>query len=196
MVRDIVSRVGHGKFDLVIMNPPFVRSTGMEGQKLGKGNSAFAAFETDGPTRNRMQSSLINVRGATPLGTGNSGLAADFLDLSLRKARDDGVIALVLPLSGVSGTGWEGARKILARKCQDITVITIAGAGSYDSSFSADTGMAECLLIARRGNHRWQKKGLLSLSFIDSPGLRWRQNYWLRRFHAFVSPVNYVPSSI
>ena len=85
------------------------------------------------------------------MGTGNSGLAADFLDLSLRKARDDGVIALVLPLSGVSGTGWEGARKVLARKCQDITVITIAGAGSYDSSFSADTGMAECLLIARRG---------------------------------------------
>ncbi len=158
LVRDIVSRVGHGKFDLVIMNPPFVRSTGMEGQKLGKGNSAFAAFETDGPTRNRMQSSLINVRGATPLGTGNSGLAADFLDLAMRKARDDGVIALVLPLSGVSGTGWEGARKILARKCQDITVITIAGAGSYDSSFSADTGMAECLLIARRGKMLAEKR--------------------------------------
>ena len=158
LVRDIVSRVGHGKFDLVIMNPPFVRSTGMEGQRLGKGNSAFAAFTTDGPTRNRMQSSLANVRGRSPLGTGNAGLAADFLDLSLRKSRDDGVVALVLPLSGVSGMGWESARKALAKDCQDIVVITIAGAGSYDSSFSADTGMAECLLVARKGSESKKKR--------------------------------------
>ena len=105
-VRDLVSRVGHGKFDLVIMNPPFVRSTGMEAERLGRGNSAFAAFETDQPTRDRMQASLRTLRGAQPLGTGNIGLAADFLDLALRKVRSDGTIALVLPLSAVSGTEW------------------------------------------------------------------------------------------
>ena len=33
---------------------------------------------------------------------------------------------------------------------EGIVVITVAGPGNYDSSFSADTGMAECLLIARR----------------------------------------------
>ena len=43
-VRDLVSRVGHTQFDLVIMNPPFVRSTGMEAEKRGTGNPAFAAF--------------------------------------------------------------------------------------------------------------------------------------------------------
>ena len=38
MVADIASRVGHGKFDLVIMNPPFVQvRRAMEGEKLGKG---------------------------------------------------------------------------------------------------------------------------------------------------------------
>ena len=157
-VRDLVSRVGHAQFDLVIMNPPFVRSTGMEAEQRGTGNPAFAAFDTDKATQRRMQHSLATLRGGAPIGTGNTGLAADFLDLALRKARHDGVVALVLPLSAVSGREWEEARKALGRHCQDITVVTIAGAGSYDSSFSADTGMAECLLVARRGGQQADKR--------------------------------------
>ena len=149
-VRDLVSRVGHSQFDLVIMNPPFVRSTGMEAEKRGMGNSAFAAFDTDKATQNRMQGSLASLRGGSAIGSGNTGLAADFLDLALRKVRDDGVIALVLPLSAISGMEWEEARRALGSQCRDITVVTIAGAGTYDASFSADTGMAECLIVARR----------------------------------------------
>ena len=49
-VRDLVTKVGHAKFDLVIMNPPFTRSGGTEGETLGVGNAAFAAFNTSGPT--------------------------------------------------------------------------------------------------------------------------------------------------
>ncbi len=150
-VRDLVSRVGHGKFDLVIMNPPFVRPTGIEGEKLGVGNPAFAAFRTSREVQRKMQDSLAALRGKDPIATGNTGLAADFLELSLRKARADGTIALVLPLSAVSGVEWEAARQAVSNNCSDITVVTIAGAGSYDASFSADTGMAECLLVAQRG---------------------------------------------
>ena len=152
IVRDLVNRVGHGRFDLVIMNPPFVRSTGMEAEKRGSGNPAFAAFNTEKRIQKKMQVSLANVRGSAPIGTGNAGLAADFLDLALRKARPDGVIALVLPLSAVSGLDWERARIAIREYCRDICVVTIAGAKTYDSSFSADTGMAECLLVARKGN--------------------------------------------
>ena len=68
------------------------------------------------------------------------------------------MLALVLQLSAASGTEWEDARKALAKHCQDIIVVTVAGAGSYDSSFSADTGMAECLLVARRGETSAQKR--------------------------------------
>lgn len=157
-VRDLVSRVGHTQFDLVIMNPPFVRSTGMEAEKRGTGNPAFAAFDTDKATQRRMQDSLAVLRGTASIGTGNAGLAADFLDLALRKVRQDGVIALVLPLSAVSGTEWEDARKALSKHCQDIMVVTVAGVGTYASSFSADTGMAECLLVARRGETSAQKR--------------------------------------
>ena len=159
-IRDLVSRVGHERFDVVIMNPPFIRSTGMEGEKRGTGNPAFAAFNTSKITQGRMQKSLARLRGTAPLGTGNSGLAADFLDLALRKARPNGMIALVLPLSAVSGMEWEEARQALRRSCRDIIVVTIAGAGSDDSSFSADTGMAECLLIARKGEQHDEKRGV------------------------------------
>ena len=157
-IRDLVAKVGHGKFDLIIMNPPFVRSTGMEADKRGKGNSAFAAFDTDKPTQDLMQASLSKLRGSEPIGTGNTGLAADFLDLALRKARVDGTIALVLPLSAVSGTEWERARATLRNTCKDIIVVTIAGAGSFDSSFSADTGMAECLMVAHKGETQDEKR--------------------------------------
>ena len=159
-VRDLVSRVGHERFDVVIMNPPFIRSTGMEAEKRGTGNPAFAAFNTSKSTQGRMQNSLARLRGTAPLGTGNSGLAADFLDLALRKVRPNGMIALVLPLSAVSGMEWEEARQALGRSCRDIIVVTIAGAGSDDSSFSADTDMAECLLIARKGEQHDGKRAV------------------------------------
>ena len=153
-VRDLVSRVGHAQFDLVMMNPPFVRSTGMEAERRGTGNPAFAAFDTEKAVQRRMQDSLASLRGQPSIGTGNTGLAADFLDLALRKVRHDGVVALVLPLSAVSGREWEEARNAIGRECRNVTVVTIAGAGSYDSSFSADTGMAECLLTAQKGEQK------------------------------------------
>ena len=157
-VIDLVSRVGHGKFDLVIMNPPFVRSTGIEGDKLATGNPAFAGLKNDKRTQKKMQKRLVSLRGSAPLGTGNAGLAADFLDVALRKARQDGSIALVLPLSAISGVEWEGARKTIIKKCREISIVTIAGAGSDESSFSADTDMADCLLVARKGGEDDEKR--------------------------------------
>ena len=157
-VRDLVSRVGHGKFDLVIMNPPFVRPTGMEGGKIGAGNPAFAAFQTSREVQRKMQDSLVQLRGGEPIASGNTGLAADFLELALRKARPDGTIALVMPLSAVSGVEWETARQTVRDACSEITVVTIAGANNDEASFSADTGMAECLLVLRRGAPAAEKR--------------------------------------
>ena len=43
-VIDLVEKVAHGKFDVIIMNPPFTRPGGQEGDRVGTGNPAFAAF--------------------------------------------------------------------------------------------------------------------------------------------------------
>ena len=45
-VRDLVSRMGHAKFDLVIMNPPFTRPTNHEAGHADVPIPSYAAFET------------------------------------------------------------------------------------------------------------------------------------------------------
>ena len=150
-VRDLINRVSHGKFDLVIMNPPFTRPGGQEGKKKGTGNPAFAAFSVTKETQKRMTESLKRHRGGAPLAKGNAGLAAEFLDLGLRKLNADGSLALVLPLSAVSGVDWEPVRQKLIAEFKEIIVITISAVDDSGRSFSADTDIAECLVIARRG---------------------------------------------
>ena len=77
-------------------------------------------------------------------------MASEFVELAHRKLRDDGTLAMVLPLSAMSGTSWNAIRTRWRDSYGNIMVISVAGAGTYDSSFSADTGMAECLLVAKR----------------------------------------------
>ena len=149
-VQDLMTRVGHDTFDLVIMNPPFTRQGGQEAERVGIGNAAFAAFETSRTEQSAMQKQLRRVSGSGRLGSGNAGVAAHFVDLALRKLRTDGTLAMVLPLSSMSGLTWDVMRKAVRERCSDITVITIADEGSGDRSFSADTGMAECLLVATK----------------------------------------------
>ncbi len=145
-VRDLVDRIGHDRFDLVIMNPPFTRPGGHEGQKKrGRGNLAFAAFNTTPAVQKEMGARLRRVRGSETIANGNAGLASDFVELANRKVRDGGASALVLPLSALSGSAWNEARNWWLE--QNPVAVTIAGAGTHDRSFSADTGMAECLVV-------------------------------------------------
>ena len=147
-VRDLVGRVGHERFDLAIMNPPFTRPTALEGEKQIEANIAFAAFGTTREQQDRMNSQLKQLRGSNPISSGYAGLASDFLDLAMRKIRLGGTIAFVLPQSALVGKAWERVRNQIAKRFGRIVIVTIAGATGQASSFSADTGMAECLLIA------------------------------------------------
>ena len=147
-VADLVTRIGHGRFDLVIMNPPFTRQGGQEADRRGVGNAAFAAFNTTRRVQERMQRHLRRVSGSERLGTGNAGLAAHFSDLGMRKLRAGGSLAIVLPLSAMSGSEWDPVRKAIGQRFSEIIVVTINQPKSERVSFSADTGMAECLVVA------------------------------------------------
>ena len=147
-VADFVNHVGHGRFDLVIMNPPFTRQGGQEADRKGIGNAAFAAFNTPKTVQDGMQAKLRAVSGPERLGSGNAGVAAHFADLGMRKLRPGGTLALVLPLSAMSGSEWEATRRAFGDRFGQITVLTISAPGSAQRSFSADTGMAECLIAA------------------------------------------------
>ena len=172
-VQDLVTRVGHGQFDLVIMNPPFTRPTNHEASHADVHIPAYAAFETT-PREQAAMSARVRSLTDDAASNDNAGLASHFAELAHRKVRTGaavadedtadedtgneahprtsagGAVALVLPLSALSGGSWDAIRKQWREHYRDTLVVTIAGAASEASSFSADTGMAECLVVATR----------------------------------------------
>ena len=136
-------------YDLVIMNPPFTRATNHEGAHADITNPAFAAFDATRADQTAM-GDRTNRLGDNTCYHGNAGVASAFAALAHKKIKPGGVLALVLPLSAAAGLSWQGFRKMIGRYYTDLTVLTIAAADNDDLSFSSDTGLAECLVVARR----------------------------------------------
>ena len=141
--------VPDGGFDLVIMNPPFTRATVHEGAHANIINPAVAAFNASDSDQVDMGARIKRL-GQDTCYHGNAGMASVFSALGHRKLKPGGVLALVLPLAAAAGLSWNRFRQMLENDYTDVTVFTIAAAGNDDLSFSSDTGMAECLVIARR----------------------------------------------
>ena len=137
-----------GSCDLVIMNPPFTRPTNHEAHHADIPVPSFAGFHTSHDEQAAMQRKLKKTRGS--FGSGHAGLASNFMDLGHCKLRDGGVLAAVLPFAFVRGKAWQEARETLANSYSDIHLTSIANTGGTARAFSADTGMAECLVVATK----------------------------------------------
>ena len=164
--------------DVVIMNPPFTRPTNHTKSKVPI--PSFAGFKTPHDEQKRMSRKLKNILnhlarntkldsgnpqqkggkntwdsswGRKPAGHGNAGLASNFLDLAHAKVKLGGIIAFVLPFSFVNGEAWRSARQLIEDCYESIIVVSIAHHGQKTRAFSADTGMAEVLLICKRSNN-------------------------------------------
>ena len=135
-------------FDLIIMNPPYTRATNHEGKHANVVSPAFAAFAAEPADQTAMTKRANKISQGT-CGNGNAGLGSQFAALAHRKLKPGGVLALVLPLSVASGLSWQTFRQLLASDYSDLTVLSIAANG-MDMSFSFDTDMAECLVVARK----------------------------------------------
>jgi hypothetical protein len=72
--------------------------------------------------------------------------------VSHNKVRHGGYLALVLPLTFLSGAAWQGCRELIRKNYRDVVVATIASSKSGSFAFSADTDVGECLLVARRAD--------------------------------------------
>ena len=163
--------LAHHSCDLVIMNPPFTNPTNHE--QTDAPVPSFAGFGTEEDDQKLMSKRLKSIRrrlkgghgrrqtgmvpGTPPAGHDNAGLASNFIDLAHAKLRPGGCLALVLPASFVQGAGWKNARQLLTDKYLDVTIVGISTDGSTDRAFSADTGMAEVLLLARRAEDGRQR---------------------------------------
>lgn len=149
--------------DLVIMNPPFARTVGQEGDRVGIPRPAFAGFGTSDEEQEGMSRRLAQIyreqgrqlarkyQGKFPTaGHGHAGLASNFIDLAHAKVKSGGVVAFVLPATFTVSSAWSKARDLLSRYYEEIVVVSIAAHGSTDRAFSDDTAMAEVLVVAVR----------------------------------------------
>ena len=136
-------------FDIVIMNPPFTRNVTHEGAYQGTFAAAFAAFGSTDADQKAMSSRMSALKKDSCY-HGSAGMASAFAGLAHRKLKPGGVLALVLPLAASSGTSWQKFRRMLMSKYTDLEAFSIAAHNGEDMAFSSDTGMAECLVIARK----------------------------------------------
>jgi len=147
--KEIWSTLPHMSFDLVVMNPPFTKDTSNEGGKIGVHNPTFAAFNSSAEEQHEMAKAAKRLLEGTSA-HGNAGEASAFLVLANRKLKDNGTLALVMPLSLISGDAWEASRRLLRKSYSDLIFVSIAGTRDDELSFSADTGMGECLVAGRK----------------------------------------------
>lgn len=114
-------------FDLIIMNPPFTRSTGQEAEKVGVPIPMFAGFGKTEDEQRLMSKELDRLYRERDwdkkAGHGNAGLATNFMDIADEKLRNGGVLALIVLATFVSGKAWSNMRNILKTRYRDITVV-------------------------------------------------------------------------
>jgi len=162
--------------DLVIMNPPFKRPTNHEGANTNIPVPSFAGFNTSDAEQREMSKKLKRIYAklarkghGTPVfaGHGNAGLASNFIDLAHAKLKPGGTLALIIPFTFAQGSSWRAARKLLETHYRDIAIVSIATAGSKKRAFSAETGMAEVLIIATRNDRNQAPAPQTDVQFVN-----------------------------
>ena len=133
--------------NIVVDNPPFTRA-GAD-NKTGVPKSIFG--DQDADIAKEMKRSLRKIEDS--IGNSNAGFGSYFVDLANRMLKDNGqsVMGFVLPITALTAPHWQKVRDLWAQKYHDVIVVTIADAKIEDCAFSADTNMAECLIIAVKG---------------------------------------------
>jgi hypothetical protein len=144
------SGVEDESFDLVVMNPPFTRLTGGGGKASDVPRPMFAAFGTQAEEQKLMSERTGKLTHGT-VAHGNAGEASIFLQISHNKTKTGGYIALVLPITFLSGIAWASCRELIRKNYSEVLIVTIASSSSGSFAFSADTGTGECLLVAQKG---------------------------------------------
>ncbi len=143
---DLKDAFKHGEFDIVIQNPPYTRSGADSNSNLPK--SIFADKKEKAKMQASRKAQKCELRGNNP------GLGPDFIDLADRMLKQNGKMAFVLPVTTIVGNSWHKVRKLLSEKYHNMIVITIADADIKNCTFSSDTNMAECIIIAARGKSK------------------------------------------
>ncbi len=145
-ITDLRDAFRHSEFDIVIQNPPYTRGGADSNSNLPK--SIFADKKEAAAMQASRKAQKCRLRGNNP------GLGTDFVDLADRMLKRNGKMAFVLPLTAIVGNSWHKVRRLWAKEYHDVIVITVADADIGKCAFSSDTSMAECFVIATKGEGR------------------------------------------
>ena len=137
----------HGEFDVVIQNPPFTKPGTDQGSGIPK--TTFQGSDRPEEDKKAMQAALRNK--GSRVAHGLSGLASYFVDLADRMIKRDGTLGFIMPATILTSSTMQKVRDMLATEYQGVVVVTIAEAKTENAAFSADTNMAECLVVAKKG---------------------------------------------
>ena len=132
--------------DLVISNPPYTRR-GADGGKEDAMARVFALPEGDEEAQQAVKNRTSALLRGTPANQ-TAGHGSSFTVLADRLVNPGGRIALVLPVTMLSGESWRELRNMLASRYDVEFVVS-----SHDPerrTMSYDTSIAEVLLVARR----------------------------------------------
>ena len=149
---DLRDAFRHDEFDIVIQNPPYTRSGADGNSNIPK--SIFADKKEAAAMRASQKAQKCQLSG------NNTGLGAHFVDLADRMVKRNGNMAFVLPVTAITGDSWYKVRRLWAEEYHDVLVITIAHEDIEECAFSADTGMAECLVVAKKGKRKNTGQGI------------------------------------
>ena len=163
----LAKQVPHGGYDLAIMNPPFTRPGGHEGKKVGVGVPAFAGLQNTREEQHAMSKNLSDLAKDICY-DGKAGLGSGFVALAHKKLRQEGILSFVLPITLIQGEAWRKVRRLISQEYHDVFVLTIAQPKSPHNSFSSDTGMGECLLIAHKGKQNSDDSNRATFVCLDT----------------------------
>ena len=137
----------HGDIDIVIQNPPFTRPGSDSNTDVPK--STFQGSNRPKEDQKLMQATLKSKN--TRVTDGANGFVSAFVDLADKKLRNGGTMGFILPLTVLRSPTTQELRDMWANEYHNVVVITMAQAKAEDCTFSADTTMAECIVVATKG---------------------------------------------
>ena len=148
-VVDLQKEFPYKKFDVVIQNPPFTKP-GADPAGIDGAKSPFQGSDRPQEYTKIMQT-MLTKKYVTDVADGQAGLSSYFVELAHRMLKSKGTMGFILPATVLASPTSQKLRDMWATEYHNVVVITIAEAKGIDCAFSADTDMAECIIVATKG---------------------------------------------
>ncbi|MCY4093507.1 MAG: hypothetical protein OXG05_00100 [Gammaproteobacteria bacterium] len=136
--------------DLVIMNPPYTRAMSDWIDAAHGTWKPFRALGNSIQVQQQMRQREKKITRDIDCYNGYQSMPSAFCGLADRMLKEGGTFAFVLPSTSLQGISWRGFRSMLAERYKNILVLSIAANNAPSCAWSADTALAEVLIVATK----------------------------------------------